>query len=216
MDIVYTYRKGGQDGIELKYSIRSMVKHTPCSILLVGDRPKWYKGPYIAIANDLPHAAANIIKKLRAGIHALSGDALWCADDHYALQDFDETLPAYYSGTIGNTRFTDSSIRSITRTLPAHWLNGIIHAPLMIYRKHFNAVFPDDLPRLIRTEYINRVMGLDLRPISDLKFREAAPIEYLRQRIQGRPFFSTADSAMTIGMVQLLQELYPIPSPYER
>jgi hypothetical protein len=51
MDYVYTCRSG--DNEELRYSIRSVVKNLPEGrIWLVGGKPEWYVGDYIAVQNE--------------------------------------------------------------------------------------------------------------------------------------------------------------------
>lgn len=191
-----------------------MVKHFKVleEVVLVGDKPSWYKGKHVKAANALPHPASNIVNKMRIGLQGREA-ALWCADDHFALQDFNASLPYYYSGTIAAQKVADPMIRRLNRQMPGYWLNGIVHCPMVVEAAQFNLIFPNNDPKLIRTEYINAHWHRHTVDVPDLKFRGVS--FNIMEKLKGRPFFSTCDNAMTGDMLSVLETLYPIPSLYE-
>src|SRR5687768_13919743 len=108
MDIVYTIGTESKcDDLELRYSIRSMVKHLHGfdRVVLVGHKPSWAKDVIHIPCND-PHVAnraRNIYDKiLKAAMHAEVSENFICAsDDHFLLADHDAaTFPFYQCGAL--------------------------------------------------------------------------------------------------------------------
>lgn len=213
MVIVYTYRNDGNDGFELRYSIRSMCKYfTDLTdlILVTTTPPPWYSGKYVPFF-DIPDKPGEsiIIKMLGAGVE----DFLWCADDHFALKTFDSNLPNYYNH---HARYVDSKIKKMVTNCPNDWLNYICHTPMVINRTKLQAAFDwaDGREFPVKTLYanFNKLPGTRL---IDCKFRGNVSYQEIKDRIANRPFFSTHENAMQPDMMRVLNELYPLPSPYE-
>lgn len=214
MVVVYTYRNDGNDGLELRYSIRSMVKHFKAFtdlILVTMDPPSWFTGKVVEFEDFKDKPALSIMAKM---IRAEVEDFLWCADDHFALVDFDESLPNYYNK---HAKQVDTRIRKMQGNCPGDWLNYMVHAPMVINREKMlaacNWAAGREFP--IKTLYVN-FNKLPGEIAKDCKFRGHNSYENIKALIRKQKFFSTAESAMQPDMLKVLNELYPIPSPYEK
>ena len=89
---VWTYWENGAVGNELKYSIRSTAKwHPEAKIVIIGDRPDWYEGDFIAKPRIAPtdfHAFQDCYSKLRLASEDLQ-QFVWMMDDIYWTRPFD-------------------------------------------------------------------------------------------------------------------------------
>ena len=65
MKLLIPYRRCPNNGLELRYAIRSMVRHfKPLSgVVLIGDKPNWYCGEHIP-ATDTGAKEWNIVNKI--------------------------------------------------------------------------------------------------------------------------------------------------------
>lgn len=213
MVALYTYRLDQHKGLELRYSIRSMVKYFTAltDILLVGDKPDWYKGDHIPCEDIKDKPGLSIAKKIIAS--GINDDFLWCADDHFALKPFGADLPNYYTKP---GKQVDASIRKMLSRCPQNWLNYIVHCPMIINGAKFREAMVEtngkEYP--IKTFYANW-FSLQGTYLDDLKFRGIDKYSDIKKRIEGRPFFATSESAMGVDMIKVMEELYPEASNHE-
>lgn len=88
---VWTYYAAGAVGEELRYSIRSVLKHHPrARVIVVGDRPDWYAGEHIhcpRIGKTEFHAFRDCYNKLQTAARELP-QYIWMMDDIYWLRPF--------------------------------------------------------------------------------------------------------------------------------
>lgn len=210
MRIFIPYKTTPDDGLECKYTIRSMVKHfkdmTGC--LIVGDKPSWYKGDHIYYT-DIPNRKEySIYRKLIL----IKETVLHLNDDFFALQDFGTDLPNYYSGTCRDKLMvtTDKVYKELYLNCLPEWLNFDIHVPMVIDTRRFDW----DIDRPLKTYYGNQNKLTGTR-LTDCKIRGDLNYSEVKDRIEGRPFFSTHDNADKAGMLSVLYELYPLKSEYE-
>lgn len=214
MKIVIPYRNDGQSGEELKFAIRSLVKHfTPMSgLILVGDLPKWYKGDHLFMNDIISKVDFNIYRKLIAG--AKGETVLFTNDDIFALKPFDETLPNYACDTCGNMAKDHTSGRHRRQYLNCdpNWYNFDIHCPMIIDTSKYPPMLKD-MP--VKTAYAGP-NNLPATPLMDLKFGNGNPYEKIKEKIEGKPFFSTSPFSMNKGMIDVLHELYPQKSNWEK
>ena len=212
MVVLYTYRDDGKDGLELRYSIRSMVKHFTAftDLLIVGQVPSWYTGKYVPFTDIEGRPATSIMRKMLGGGVE---NFLWVADDHFALKPFGEDLPNYYNK---HARQVDTRIKKMIGNCPNDWLNYICHAPMIINRAKLQAAFDwaDGREFPIKTLYAN-FNSLPGTLLTDCKFRGYVPYIEIKDRIQKRPFFSTHENAMLPEMLKVMNELYPEKSIFE-
>lgn len=210
MNVVIPFKAAGTLGaIELKFAIRSLVKHfKPLNtIYVVGDCPSWYSGMCIH-CNDIPKRKEfSIYTKLTQ----VQDKVLYTNDDYFALQDFDESLPNFYDIRCGEKHPVDRTYRDLYRNCPSEWLNFDIHCPMIIDTRLYSN-YPIDWP--IKSGYANQ-LKLPGTYMKDCKFRGEWSYSEIKEEIKGRMFFSTHENIHRGGMLRVMEELYPDKSPYE-
>jgi hypothetical protein len=209
MILTIPYKSDGRDGRELKYCIRSMQKHfaTLSGVLLIGDLPSWYTGDYLP-ASDIPGRKEwSIVSKI---LQCPYDRFLICSDDVFALADFDESLPMYYSGPLAKVPAHGQYAKRVanTRLIYPNGLMYDIHQPMIIDRALYHAAH--NIPWHER-EYLNKSIygnfvggGVQL---DDYKIRTREQVDMTR------PFFSTNDR--TAKYVRF-DDIYPEKSRYEK
>ena len=205
MRLIIPYRHDPSNGFELRYAIRSMVKHFKgmSGVVLIGDKPDWYCGGHIPAA-DTGAKEWNIVKKILLSPYE---DFLYSNDDFFAAQDFDETLPNYYSTELRTARVHGKYVGRVIncRSVYPDGLFYDIHTPMVInltkYREANN--LPQTKEYLCKSLYGNFIGGGV--QLQDNKIRNG-------KLIPPGPFFSTNDR--TCKMINL-NELYPVKSDYE-
>lgn len=222
-DILIPYR-ATETNIELRYCLRSIEKYLTGigDIYIVGDKPDWLQNVLHIPAEDIPGnqwKELNLYNKISIAIKTrrLSENFLYLHDDHFLQQHYQaDKFPCYYSPKWEGTGPYWDTIRNTERLL-GQVNNFDIHCPMLINGK----VFLEDIGKLdwtkwwgycIKTSYVYLSnYPCDRTLIGDCKIREGNP----RYQIQGRPWFSTDDRAISQQLINLLQEFYPEPSKYE-
>lgn len=216
MILVIPYRHS-QTGEELRYAIRSMVKHFKplTGVMVIGDLPPWYTGEHVAMADIPGQKEYSLIRKI-AYCAPATMYFLYSNDDFFALKDFDDTLPFYYSRTCAEmAKLSKSGVyRRLYEACNPDWKNFDIHVPMIMNSTRFRSEFlAMTSTQPIKTLYAHSFAG---EPLPDLKIRGPRTMEEIYSTIKNAPFFSVHESAMTPAMWGVLGELYPNPSPYER
>lgn len=207
MKLLIPYRLDINNGHELRYAIRSMVKYfKPFSgVCVIGDKPYWYTGEHIDCRDNSPFKERNIVNKVLGSPYE---DFLYSNDDFFALKPFDETLPNYYSGTLSDAKVHGKYIlrRDAVKFIYPDGLFYDIHTPMVInlakYREANNVDW-EHKEYLCKSLYGNFIGGGELLP--DCKIRQG-------KDIPDAPFFSTNER--TAKMINL-ELLYPQKSDYE-
>lgn len=180
-------------------------------VLMTTTPPDWYIGKYIPFTDVPDKPATSILRKmLGAGVE----DFLWCADDHFAVRDFDIDLPNYYNK---HRHRVGVSLRGMLSNCLPDWLNYVVHAPMIINRTKLQQAveWAGDREYPIKTLYANynKLPGV---PMTDCKFRDRNSYTHIKAMIKRQPFFSTHENAILPDMFRVLNELYPLPSLYEK
>ncbi len=154
--------------------------------------------------------------KAMAGANATTEKFLYTTDDHYALTDFDETLPNYYTTTCADKALNSTSGRykKLYANCPEGWLNYDCHVPIVMSKFYYPSTrLETDTP--IKTTYANRaeVVGT---PIADCKFFNAHTYDQIKAILATRQFFSTSPFSQNKDMIRVFDELYPDKSVYEK
>lgn len=220
MRIVIPLIESQYDNIELRYCLRSIKKHCKHDgITVIGFKPKWLTGVKhieypAALTND--YKEKNIYDKLCL----VGGKFLYFNDDHYLLQDFTaRSFPYYYSGSL-EQKYSSVSPRNVYRNTILNTANVVgwkkqffgLHCPILIDNLSKPAILWDKpFGYCLRSLYTADV-GIE---IEDLKLKANFDKHQIYDLINGRPFFSTAESAINEKMIEVFNELYPDKSKYE-
>ncbi len=237
MDIVYVLGRGSIWGDkEIKYSLRSIEKHLTGyrDIYVVGHLPGFLKDVRYISYND-PHFCkeTNIYEKtLRACQEpSISDDFLFFNDDHFLMKDFvADQFPFYYKG---NLRLASKALRkgnnyklaldNTYRVLQQRGLpvkNFDSHTPI-IYNKQF---FLDVIAKYnwnVRISYVLKSLYANSKLIEgerehDSKINAQHTIDTLHMMVRSKNVFSMGNGAIGPTMLKLLEDLYPVPSRWEK
>lgn len=211
MNLVIPYTDDKRDGDELRYAIRSMVKHFKSlhQVIIVGDCPTWFTGIHIACSDIPKQRELSVLNKLKK----VQGIILYSHDDVYALQDFDETLPKYYNSRVQNItrKIIDRTYKNLYRKCDPAWFNYELHCPMIIDTTKLT--WEDD--RLLKTTYAN-IYNLPGTEANDCKIRHNPLFSEVRERIKGYMFWSSHDNGHQPGINKMLETLYPNRSNFEK
>jgi len=214
MRLVIPYRLSGE-GLELRYAIRSMVKHfKPLSgVLIIGDKPEWYRGDHIARADLKGEKEKSMMLKVLAAPDPVF---LYSNDDFFAAADFGPDLPNYYDVPCEELaiRHPQADYRKMYFNCGPAWLNYDIHTPMIMQKARFITQYSRmDEQTPIKTTYANGLTGAAY--LCDMKIRGEHTAAELVDLTRDRPFFSTHDSAVNVDLIDFLNTLYPNASCYE-
>lgn len=133
LKIVYPLGSGSRhDNWELRWSLRSLVKHAQCDVepIVVGEKiPKWFTGKSLVVTDTPKKKERNIMAKIFAAIeHKLvEGEFQISADDHFWNKPVNlEELPIYYrKGILDEYTGGDNYAKIIAGTREVLLINGI-------------------------------------------------------------------------------------------
>lgn len=213
------YRLDPANGYELKYAIRSMVKHFKdmTGVLLIGDRPTWYQGEHIHAQDYRGYPSRKEYSMVQKILLCPYEDFLLTQDDVFAMRDFDSTLPNYYSGTLAEVKVHGRYHRRV-RAVMGIYPEGMfydIHCPMVINRDKFREANNVDW---LTTEFLQKSLYGNFigggSQMADCKIRNA-PEPGQPLVIPDAPFFSTDDQSGTHKLINF-DTLYPDASQYEK
>lgn len=227
MDIMYPLGNGSRyNDDELRYSLRSVEKHLKGydRVFIVGRLPHWVRKESVVHIpkDDVGRKHESIYLKIMAAIDAgISEVFQFWNDDHFLLQDLNAyAILDYYDNTIDYwaKKSTGKYRRSCEATRPGKYFD--VHTPILYSCDHFRYVFDgidwSSGDPLIKSTYANAKCGVFAEEISDLKINGEYTAEQIKAMIHGRMFFSIGNYSLYPAMRQVLNELYPNKSKYER
>lgn len=232
MDIVIPVLKSKYNYIDLRYALRSIEKHLKGygDIYIVGGRiPKFKNLKYIPAVDDRSSKfkERNIYRKIVKACNtpSISEDFLFMNDDHFLLKDFEaDKFPFYHKGELidsmakntGNYRKTLNHTKKLLTEANLPTLNFDTHCPIIYNKQYFLHTFTNINWNLyygygIKTLYsaFNHIEGIYEK---DCKINNKTNTEMLA-KISGRDWFSTG--AISKGMLEVFEQLYPQKSKYE-
>lgn len=235
IDIVYPLGRGSAwSNNELRYSLRSIEKHLSGinRIIVIGELPPWLVNAVHISLKDKFYKDRNIMEKLLyvSNLNWVTPDFLYMNDDHFLLSDFySSSFPNYADGTLQQAfeqhdNFMYKKILLTTRRKLAEEVlpvfNFDVHCPMVINGTLFRSVikkydWTKPYGYCLKSLYANNIC-LSPEMITDLKIKKATQLPALKQKIEGRHFFSINDNAINKHMIALLEELYPAKSKYEK
>lgn len=238
-DVVYIVGRGtGWADNELRFSMRSLAKHVKGigKIFIVGKIPAFVTN---VVALPWPDNYAckerNIMEKVAyaCGHPDLSEKFLHVHDDHFALADVDAGHVPNYAGWLDLWQLAGAvhkdnpwriSVLNAANELFEMGLpvwNFDIHTPIVLNKN----LYPEIMDRfdwrgtpngfVVKSLYANS-LHLDPVKISDVKLNDRYPMQDIVKKIRGREWFSIGNGALSSSFKNLLSELYPKPSPWER
>lgn len=235
MDLVYLYT-AGSDTNEIRYSLRSMKKHLSGidNVFVVGDDPGILKNvTFLPCENKHRHnGARNIYDKIMTACRhpKLSKNFVTNSDDYFLLKDLNaETIPYYHCGKLADTihKLSDRNPFKIhvvnthrilqEKRLPVQNFN--IHYPI-IYNKETYIDIMSQYDWEINRGYISKslyanTLLIEGEFLADSKIHTPKTKTAVYRRIKDVPAFSTNEHSMNDPMLEVMQELYPDPSPWE-
>lgn len=231
MDLVYIVSEDKHHNhIELRYSIRSMVKHLKGfeRIVIVGHLPDFLKDVFHIPVKDAGdhNQAKNIYEKiLAAAMHPEVSSSFACSsDDYFLLADFNlSSLPYYHCGSLYDTyqklgKKNDYKVY-VKNTYDAlterghQCINFNVHFPI-VYDKR---LFVEHMTRydwstkkgfISKSLYCNSI-GIEGEFITECKFHTPKTATAIRRFINGKTFFSTNEFSINAEMKEFLNEQYP-------
>lgn len=211
---------------ELKYALRSVEKYLIgfSNIILVGDKPEWYNGEHIQVNNHDNRKQFSIYSKLLAAceLNNVTDRFIMWMDDFYLLKQLSvDNIHAGYDGFLKDYHHKTHGLRyveTIKRTLSLipDTLNYDIHRPYIFNKADFKILFSDRTDEIcFQSYYFNHVKSIT-EPVKDLKINQLLSKEAIKELIKDRLFFSTSTNGMKKPMIELLNELYPNKSSWEK
>ena len=246
MDVLYIVGKGSRwNNNELRYSLRSIEKHghNIGRVFLVGEPFSFLSDEVTQIycydKFGPCYAHKNIEYKIQYAISTglLPEHFLIASDDHFYIKDVDfDNYPVYYKN-----KTIPYSIPSGIKPNP-YWYSifetrkFLLKKGLPIYQtnahlyKHFDVRLYKDNINIFNDAYnlwyggeVNLIMGnlmiangIEPQSIEDCKVQRFFSKDELYNKIAGRHVFSIADSAVKCGIGNILGEMFPEKSRYEK
>ena len=232
MDVVYICRGG--DNEELRYSIRSVVKNFPHSkIWVVGDKPDWYIGNFIAVEQRSIQKYNRARNNLKAIISSkeISDPFVLMNDDFYIINKIDR-LPVLYGGTLEEKieiQYSKGASNSYVRLLEStqSWLvkhykvknpiNYELHVPMEMTKDGLKKALVS--PGLWRSTYGNIVYTQGEVNMQDVKVFLPGTVEYNRSYNIDNPIYdyvSSNDDSFDIVYDKILKDNFSKATAYEK
>lgn len=219
VDFAYICRSGENE--ELRYSIRSVLKHFPlANIWVVGGKPNWYNGNYIEV-KDTGNKFQNINNCYKNIIitNSISNDFIVMNDDFFILSNNNNYK--YYDGLIkdkiinhyeiyGNSSYARAlkgCVEALKKKGIHEPLNYDIHTPMTLNKANLSQVI--DLSLAPRSMYGNLFINDGIQ-IKDVKVYKGSNNINLKN-----DFISTEDNSFYL-IKDSLQLLFPEASILEK
>lgn len=230
-DLFFPYKQSNWDGEELKFAIRSFVKHTKFDrIFVMGDKPEWLQNVVHIPFKDLAgfeNKEANIKNKILEVCKTdISDPFIFANDDIFICRDIDlETLPFYYDkeltfkqGEVKNYRRSVNNTYTYLKEKNLPVLNYDIHIPIKYHKGAFQYLMNKISWRvpygyIIKSLYCNS-MNIEGVKHADFKISGQTPFHRLRKMFE-TDFVSIGDNAIGVPMRKILTELFNEKSKFE-
>lgn len=227
--IIPLNNRSTQKNLELHFCLRSIEKYLSGfgNVFIIGYMPDWViNTTHIPLVEDPRNRFRdrNIMSKIVAACknRRVSEDFLMVHDDHFLLADYEASeFPYYHCGPLVPGEGQYGHTKQNTISLLGEVNNYDTHCPILFNKEKFmRTVALADWTKwygyCIKTMYcvLNGIKG---EHADDLKIRMPLKADDIKQAIAGRKWFSIGDRCFTVGgMKDVLEELYPNKSMYER
>lgn len=235
-DIVYVVRPG-DDNEELRYSLRSVAKHTPHrNIWIVGTIPSWTRAVKGLPLVPVPNKFGNQRQSLHAiAAHpGISDPFVLFNDDMFVMEPITEwltwnldTIEDHYGGPIGNVdRESNEWLHAVWSTYK--WMQGEGHPDPLYYENHTPllydkgklagvlARYPHDRPFVVNGTYPITGAGGEGRWGANAKLAYEGALDMFASLSLGMPYVSTEDVSFTHqALGGFIRSTFPDPCKYE-
>jgi len=226
VDVVYICRDG--DNEELRYSLRSVVKHLAhTNVWVVGGRPDWYTGNHIRLP-QLDNKYANARANLQAIVACsdITDEFVLMNDDFYVMSPV-ELVPYYHGGDLMDKIRVFEGFAAKSKYLAMLWdtlhilayhgspttLDYALHIPMRMRRSELAPLLRYEAS--IRTLYGNlQKVGGEQIPDVKVHTRRDGPPQH-DYMLSDFPFLSTHDRTFHTVRKQLLRYRFAEASPFE-
>jgi hypothetical protein len=222
MTVTYTLsnQSAWQDN-ELKYSIRSFVKYTDVSrIIIIGHLPGFLQNVEYIPFDDGPRKQLNIHLKTLAACD-LCDDFIQAADDHFVLEPIDFST-YYYDGDLREKKYENKYAIPLANTLKELPLGKFynLHIPMRISSFFYRIIMQkydwETKDFLIKSLYANNLKQVYSKQSHDVKVSRFMRREAIDKFVSDKKFLSVSDAGLSVDMKSFLSEKFPVKSIYER
>lgn len=228
MDLVYSCRPFENE--ELRYSIRSAVKHLDFdSIWLIGGKPDWYRGNFISVEN-VGNKYRSISNCLRHAVESdkISNNFVFMNDDFYIMKNIRQ-IPIVHGGLLSKrvaeyqelfTRSTyttemSKTLRYLIKSGYPEPLDYDIHVPMHMKKEILDKALKSKCQP--RSVYGN-IANVGGEEIKDVKVYRFGPLTERSFDYQNNDFsmISSQDDSFEILKRELLENTFATKSEYEK
>lgn len=232
MDFVYFVRHG--DNEELRYSIRSVIKHFPdAKIWVLGNKPDWYTGNFVPVRN-VGEKFTNIANCCyEAATHPeISDTFVWMNDDFFIMKPIESILPLHrgslkeradrYAQGISTSYYNKllhATYSQLIKMGIEDPLDYDVHMPLVMDKKGtLEALKTTRIGRTLPRSMYGNLSSIGGSKVGDVKVYSSSAFafksyDYLNGDF---PYLSTEDSSFDDVYENVLKDAFPDPSPYEK
>jgi len=235
MNLVIPLKTGTQSK-EVIYAIRSFQKHIIgiSGLIILGEKDNRLKDvKYIKCKEDKlsQFKERNIYRKILSACISdeVSENFVFANDDHFLLKDYDvNKLPYYYKGELYESmKITNPGYRKSLNHTRRHLMNNNyptkdfdVHFPIVYNKNSFICTqrgidWDKEYGYVIKSLYAN-TLNIEGEQMNDCKIKEKLTYNQIKERLNNRDWFSTADHAINDDMIKFLEETYPNKSKYEK
>lgn len=228
MTIVIPYKDDILSGVELKFALRSIDKHLTgfTNVVIIGEPPEWYNGESVYVKDCVGRKQFNIYSKLLVAceLNNVTDEFIMFNDDHFLLKPLDVSeIKNWHDGYLSDTinknhgaRYRET-IANTLQIIPGA-LNYDIHTPCIYEKAMFKKLFHNRTDEIcIKSYYFYFYDHADPNnSMRDFKVNQLLSKEAIHELIKDRLFLSTSTNGMKKPMIELLEELYPNKSQWEK
>lgn len=219
------------DDMELKFTLRSIEKYLTGyrDIYIIGKKRTWLKDVKYINAPDISGSKARTIysKVMAAASNEdVTESFIAWSDDCFLLKPLDtkdfkhwaysdlKTLSAKSKGVY---QYTVSQTMNYCKKKGWPITNFNIHAPIVYEKEKFLSLADEDWTKemILKSIYCNKYQ-LDAIEMKDLVFRMPMRRGEIRTAVAGRTFFAISETGTNEAVKDVLGELFPLPSKYEK
>ncbi len=236
MVIVIPYKPDIHDGLELFYCLRSIEKNLKQSkdendlieyctgfsdLIIIGKPPGWFKGKWIYTEDYPGRKQYTIYQKLLFACHNFTYNFIMWNDDHFLIkQSKVSDIKWFHNGLLSDELHRGLSARyreAVNNTIQFQsGYNFDIHTPIIFNKAQFRKLFTNKTEEVCIKSYYCNALGIQGEYMTDCKIDQLLSKEAIKELIKDRLFFSTGSNGVREPMKELLQEMFPNKSRWEK